>query len=392
MGATVLSSPKAVAHASVQTLAVTWQLSAAVAGAGLVVIGTIVDLSWHVSVGKDPFLAPAHLIVFLGVAVAAAWSALAVFDASFGSNPESRAASVRVWWLRGPFAAWVSLWGALAIIIATVYDNWWHKAFGLDERIGSPPHALLSLGMVAIVAGAAVSVLAARRAETASARRRDGFLFASATGLVLSAIAVALSEFSGAELQHTAAFYELTCAIFPLVLVAVARSSSARWPATTAAAVYSVLIIGVGLILPHIPAAPMLAPVYEDITRMVPPDFPLLLIVPAFAIDLVARWGRDRNAWTMAVVQGVVFFAVFAAVQSTFADFLVSPLSDNALFHTRSLPYWLPRKTYWFHHEFVPLDATTTARTIGLAIALMGSVVSARLGLGLGGWLRGVRR
>ena len=56
---------------------------------------------------------------------------------------------------------------------------------------------------------------------------------------------------------------------------------------------------------------------------MMPPQFPLLLIVPALAIDLVLqRWGARKKGWMLAGVLGVVFVAAFFIAQWPFADVL----------------------------------------------------------------------
>src|SRR5258708_4259151 len=56
-------------------------------------------------------------------------------------------------------------------------------------------------------------------------------------------------------------------------------------------AIYIVLI----LVLPLFPAHPKLAPIYHPVDHMVAPAFPLLLIVPAAAIDALG-WLASRYA------------------------------------------------------------------------------------------------
>ena len=60
-----------------------------------------------------------------------------------------------------------------------------------------------------------------------------------------------------------------------------------RWPATTMAAIYTGLFLAGLWIFPLFPASPKLGPVYQNITHMVPLWFPVLLIAPAFALDLL---------------------------------------------------------------------------------------------------------
>ena len=105
--------------------------------------------------------------------------------------------------------------------------------------------------------------------------------------------------------MHSPLFYQVAGGAFPIFLVAFARSGRLRFPATTTAAVYAAIILAMMWILQLFPAQPKLAPIYNAVTHMVPPHFPLLLVVPALAIDfLLARGGR-RHDWLMSIAVGV---------------------------------------------------------------------------------------
>ena len=96
----------------------------------------------------------------------------------------------------------------------------------------------------------------------------------------------------------------------------------------------------IGRILPLFPAEPKLGPVYQHVTHFVPPEFPLLLIVPAFVLDLL--WQRTGHwpLWRQSVVSGVVFLAALAAVQWPFAYFLMSPAARNWLIGAKYFAYF----------------------------------------------------
>jgi hypothetical protein len=64
-------------------------------------------------------------------------------------------------------------------------------------------------------------------------------------------------------------------------------------------------------ILPLFPAQPKLGPVYQPITHLVPLHFPLLLIVPAIALDLLWSKTGDWGRWRQALVTGPVFVLTF---------------------------------------------------------------------------------
>ena len=88
-------------------------------------------------------------------------------------------------------------------------------------------------------------------------------------------------------------------------------------------------------ILPLASAQPRLAPIYNPLTHMVPPPFPLLLIVPAVGMDLMLRWFGGATSWKrvlLAVALGAIFLAIFIPTQWFFAKFLLSPGANNWFF------------------------------------------------------------
>jgi len=145
-------------------------------------------------------------------------------------------------------------------------------------------------------------------------------------------------------------------------------------------------------ILPLFPAEPLLGPIRRQITHMVPMDFPLLLIAPAFVIDLAAHRAKERRDWFMALAYGAIFFVVLLVVQFGFSYFLMSPWSINPIFATNNFDYATPDTWYKVRREFYPWDATEGAMRARLAVAVMLAVVSARLGLAWGNWMRRVQR
>jgi hypothetical protein len=94
----------------------------------------------------------------------------------------------------------------------------------------------------------------------------------------------------------------------------------------------------------------------------------------------------------LALALGVAFVAVMLAAHWWFGAFLLSPASHNAFFMGDHLPYSVPRASTWARGEFLDLDRTRAGLLRGLAIATVAAVLSARVGLGLGSWMRAVRR
>jgi hypothetical protein len=156
-------------------------------------------------------------------------------------------------------------------------------------------------------------------------------------------------------------------------------------------------------ILPLFAGRPLLGPIYVQVERFIPPDPPLLLVVPAVAVDLLMRRtrarrqhaedgapiaGSARRDWLLAATTAVVFLAIFIAVQWPFADFLVSPWARNWVFGTHHMAYMIPPhiQARWF--QLNPPDNLA----VGLPVALALAFVSARCGLWWGNWMSRVQR
>jgi hypothetical protein len=119
-----------------------------------------------------------------------------------------------------------------------------------------------------------------------------------------------------------------------------------------------------------------------------PPDFPLLLVAPAVATDLVMRRLGSRSTFLVAAVAGTVFLLVFLAVQWPFADFLMSPWARNPVFASHRMDYAVPPAAQARFFEFNPTDDLVR----GLSIALILAMVSSFFGLRWGTWMSRVRR
>jgi hypothetical protein len=145
-------------------------------------------------------------------------------------------------------------------------------------------------------------------------------------------------------------------------------------------------------ILPLFPAEPLLGPIRRPLTHMVPMDFPLLMIAPAFVVDLAAHRSDRIGDWRKAVAYGLIFFVVFLVVQFSFSYFLMSRWSMNPIFATENFDYSMPATSYKVRREFYPWDATEGAMRVRLVLAVGLAMVSARVGLGWGSWMRRVRR
>ena len=369
--------------------ALPWYLTAMLAGSTSIVIGLLWDISWHMTIGRDTFWTPAHMAVYLGGVLAGLSCGWLAIKTTFAGSEAERAVAVRFWGFRAPFGAWVAIWGALAMLTSAPFDDWWHNAYGLDVEILSPPHVLLLGGVIAIQLGAMLIALALQ--NRAPERRVLGLAHLYAAGAILVIVVTMMMEYSFPNERHAALFYQVMAGVLPIFLVAVARSSRRRWAATIASAFYMLIACAMVWILPLFPATPMLGPINTSLDHMVPPLFPLLLVLPALAIDAVLQRREGKRAgWLDALLIGTGFLAIFLVVHWFFADFQLSPASRNAFFAGDRI--WDYSSTPGdYRYEFWGTDRNPlTPKSVGIALLL--AVGSTGLGLWWGQWMARVRR
>ena len=392
-------APRAPSHVHArsdrQALAATWPLYASVFAATSIILGLIWDISWHITIGRDTFWTPAHMGIYVGGSTAGLANGWLVLKTTFAGTDAERARSVRFWGFRGPLGAFVSIWGAGAMLTSAPFDDWWHAAYGLDVEILSPPHTVLLIGILFVLGGACVTALQAQNAAEAAGdgrARTYRAMFAYAVGLLLTGAALAVWSDTRPYLAHTAHFYRFVAVPFPFMLAAATQSLRMRWPAATASLVYMAIFLGMAWALAPWPATPKLGPIRQDVTHMVSLGFPLLLVVPALAMDLLARRLATSRATLQAIALGIAFVALMVLVHWWFSAFLMSPAARNGIFLGDHFPYELPRTSAWSRGEFVSFHGSAVDLWRGMGIATLIAIVSARLGLACGGWMREVRR
>jgi hypothetical protein len=210
-------------------------------------------------------------------------------------------------------------------------------------------------------------------------------------GMMLIALTVFQMELTGRPFMHTVHFYRVLAITVPLVIARISRVTGYQWAATTVAGIYTAFLFLIGRILPLFPAEPKLGPVYQNVTHFIPPEFPLLLIVPAFALDLMWRRSRHWPLWRQSMVSGIVFLAALAAVQWPFAYFLMSPAARNWLIGAKYFAYFQPPSSLYVRYVFVPVEhGWALVRELSLAMVI--APITMWLGLVGGERMRQVRR
>jgi hypothetical protein len=369
-----------------------WYIWASVVAVTATSVGLYWDISWHMSIGRDTFWTPAHLGIHLGAIVAGFSSVFLILSTTFGKDQKQRGASVKMWGFYGPLGAFVSLWGGLAMLTSAPFDDWWHNAFGLDVQIMSPPHVVLIMGIFTLGLGGLFLIVAEMNRATTETRAKLNRVFLYAGCMLAILLLMLISEYTDYTLSHSAIFYRVLALAMPPVLVGIARASGYRWAATKVAGIYFVLWLLALWLVPLVPAQPKLGPVYTQITHLVPLEFPLLLFAGAAALDFLLDRLAGRNKWLQAAVAGAGFVVVMVAIQWPVGSFLVSPLAENRVFGTDYYPYMQRPSDYHFNHEFYAWEKTRAQFYLGMVVAFVAAILTTRIGLAWGDWMRRVRR
>ena len=368
-----------------------WYLWCAAAAVTSAYIGGYWDISWHRSIGRDSFWSPPHMAIYACGVLAGLASAYLIFTTTFRRQAELHRVSVRIWGLEGPIGAFICAWGGVAMLTSAPFDDWWHNAYGLDVKIISPPHMVLAAGFFGINFGTVMLMLAFLNRAGDVARRPLQRLFLYVAGMaVCESLLLKLEHISRSDM-HSPSFYLVVAFGTVGILTALGVASRHRWGCTIVAGVYTVLGVALLWVFPLFPAEPKLGPVYSPVTHFIPWEFPLLLIVPAFVIDVILQRTTTWRVLLRSLATGIAFFATFVVVQWPFATFLMSPLARNWFFGTAYMDFGTPPTSLYARFQFVPPPPAEQFWRV-MAIALGMTCLMTYLGLHLGRVMQRVRR
>jgi hypothetical protein len=371
--------------------AVPWYIWCALASVTSAIVGAHWDISWHRSIGRDTFWTPAHIAIYMcGVLAGVAYGYL-ILSTTFRKHAPLANSSVHILGLRAPLGAFIASWGGVAMLTSAPFDNWWHDAYGLDVTILSPPHVVLFTGVYAVLIGTAV--LLAGHLNRAAGREKIliRWLFLYLGGMLTVGAMVLIMELTSVPLLHNSLPYIITSILAPIIMAAMSRVTGVRFAATIVTGFYMLFLIATIQLLPLFPAEPKLGPVYQHVTHFIPPQFPLLLIVPAFFLDLFWQRAKHWSRWALAVGSAVLFVASLVAVEYPFASFLMSPASRNSFFGTGYLPFGVSPQSFMARHIFYVTDSGPQFLA-GILIAMAVCTLTTWFGFKRGDWMRQVQR
>jgi hypothetical protein len=201
-------------------------------------IGGAWDIQWHVAIGRDSLWIPPHLMVFVAfVSGLAIVVVMIAYESAWSSAGQALPHTARLGALRAPGAYFGILFGYAAALLAGVIDELWHRAFGIDATLWSPPHLLIMLATMVVDYSLMFGI--------ARSARRLGYTFTWKSPLLWGVVLTGAYAYEAVHFQMGEAFIVgyraggaglygllfpiLIGAFLPLSLVATLRLAGRAW-------------------------------------------------------------------------------------------------------------------------------------------------------------------
>ncbi len=250
--------------------------------------GVYWDVGHHATLGRESFWIPPHLPIYAGTALFFYASLCGLLLTRRRARSFRAALTTRT----GQGFA-VAMLGSIVQVSAAPLDDLWHRLYGLDVTVWSPPHLMGVAGALVGVYG----MTCALGAGLPRGERRGPPTMAEVNVVLLFAAALSLSTFALGRLDfrlemRDALFYPLLAGpLAAIPLVAAARYVGRFGAATAVALVYTVfrsvamqIFVGMGA--------------FEN------PAPPIFLLAPALAVDLALLATKGRGVLLAALVCG----------------------------------------------------------------------------------------
>jgi len=359
----------------------------------LTVTGILWDISWHRSIGRDKFLSPPHILIYLGAIFAGLFSGIQVVWNSIHPTETIKASTVRVWGIfYSSLGALFCIWGAIAMLTSAPFDDWWHSAYGLDVTILSPPHTLLGLGMLFLQFGACVGISKYLNTEGTG---RDGLLrilFIVSAASLLTMIYTLGTQFLHTRGMRGGLFYIVAAATSLLFLPVFGRALRMKWGMTTVALGYFFIIAFSNWILQLFPAEPKLGPILTHTTHFQPANFPMLVFIPTLLMDWIL-WRCKGIEWIKALLLSVCFVLGMLIIEYPLSGWLIESSYARNWFFGADSWYFGDPPDWPYRYKIHPfLISTPGTLTVDVLIGIVIGTLAARLSLRWGQWIQLVKR
>ena len=186
------------------------------------------DILWHIRIGRDSFWIAPHVMTYAGVAIVVVLSFGILAWDTWRRGSRLPAGEITVMGMTSTPGFHLAAWGIALTVLAAPIDDAWHRLFGIDVTLWSPPHLL---GLLGSLINTAACLLIARELYPHGGLGRTSALLVNAALLLGGFATAAQPAFRMAYLHGGIAFhlYALLGALmFPLAYLTAARLSGLR--------------------------------------------------------------------------------------------------------------------------------------------------------------------
>ena len=135
-----------------------WGTLLGVALVVILILGSSWDGDWHGRVGRDSFWIPPHLMMYSSITLFG-WVALGVTVWTTLNEPKDAPGMLRVFGLQAPLGIALMGIGVLVALAAAPFDDLWHRAYGIDVSVWSPPHFTGWAGFILSLIGVQIAIV-----------------------------------------------------------------------------------------------------------------------------------------------------------------------------------------------------------------------------------------
>lgn len=297
------------------------------------VFGNAWDLYWHIVIGRGTFWIPPHTMMYSAVALSGLAAAAVVVTDTARAAAQDEVTTILG--LRAPLGVFVLGLGTLQMVLSAPVDDWWHRVYGVDVTVWSPPHLVGFSGAITMLSGLIIAVCAERQRGLLDSREQRWVFWLLALLLALVVrwvtflnsttlqLSWQLKQAEHAIARPWAPWWGLWASLFiSWTLVASARcwpGRHARLPLAVISLVvlvraleFVVSAVGFQLVLPW--GAQTLrrpfVPLFDwDLGLWI---MTLVLIVPTVGLVVLTKFGRDWTAWRFGSIAGLLWGLLLA--------------------------------------------------------------------------------
>ena len=294
------------------------------------IVGWNWDICWHRSVGRDTVWTPAHIAIYVSLGLAFVYNAWLVLAHTFAGR--RFLPGVRVLGFSGPAGSFVTLWAILLQLLGLLFDAWWHDVYGLDSAVFSPPHYVLALSYAFFYFGQFMLVVAYHNTAGAAQARKLRWVELIIWSFLIGQQLLGMDATFGPAAAISGIFVVSCCVILPFSIVVIQTYQDWKWASIVCTALYMLGLIVLMQVFQWFPSSPRFGPVYHHFDFLLPPPFPLLLVVPAAVVAFVLLRREGRPPLVTHLLAGLGFVAAFTTANLFYVAFLNSDLAANSFF------------------------------------------------------------